>query len=776
MTAHTSPKLRENPRLLQGRAKYVDDIHLDGMVHAAFVRSPMAHARILSINTAPALEAGALLVLTAADLPFNDRPWVVRYWHPAIRGGMPKFLATDRVRFVGEPIALVIASSRYLAEDFAALVEVDYDPLPALSSMESAMREGAPQLHPDWNGNIAANVSYAHGDARAALAPAVHRVKRSFEYCRQTPVALEGRGVVADFDQQRQRLTAWISTQAHYNVRQNLSTLLDLPEYQVRVICEDVGGGFGAKSRTYAEEILISHASRCLARPVKWIEDRFENLQTTTHSRAVTIELELGADAEGRILGMLADVKLDLGGYVFTSGIMTAEVSGNKLMGGYKVPAFAIDVSCIGTNKTPIATYRGAGQPEATFPMECLLDVLAKQIGISEVEIRLRNLVAPADLPYNTRRKIAGVETFMESGDFPGLLNNAIAESGYNRDVVVEPDGRHTAWGLAFGVEGSGVVNLESADIRIDTEGNVTIFSGMTSQGQGHRTTYSQVCAEALGAPFDKVDVQLGDTSLVPFGRGAFATRGAVIGANAVYMAALELKAKALGHAAALLQTDASELDVIDGEIVRKSGESTDLTLADIAKAVQPGGQLFAGEAALQAVHIYKSNHPLTIGGTVHLAKVSLDRRTGFFEVVDYFVMHDAGRTINAMVVDGQIIGGAVDGIGGAILSELVYDTEAQPLSSTLADYMVATAPDVPRIRMGEMETRPGTNPLGVRGIGESGVIPAAPAIANALVRAIKPDGTGHEDPLFTLPLKPERVFAACRAADKAAAAPSADS
>ena len=759
------PLRREDDRLLRGAGRYVDNVHLDRMAHGVFIRSPIAHARIVSINPSRALAAGALCVLTARDLPFNDRPWITRYWHPSIRNGMPKFLATDRVRYVGDPVAFLVARSRYEAEDLAVLVAVDYEALPAIATTEQALAEGAPLLHDEWPRNTAAAFRLAKGDAAHALAAAAYRVRRSFHFARQSPLPLEPRGMVADYDETRQGLTVIISTQAHYNVRQNLATILDLPEYQVRVVAEDVGGGFGAKSRTYAEEIVVSYCSRVLRRPVKWIEDRFENLQATTHSRAIGVDVELGADRDGRFTALAAQVTLDVGGYIFTSGVMTAEIAAAHLSNGYKIPHLDFDVRCIGTNKTPIATYRGAGQPEGTFPMECLVDVLAKAMGISALDLRQRNLVSPADLPYETGVTIAGTPMRYESGDFPSLIDGAVREAGYRETVETAASGERVAWGLAQGIEASGFVNFETANVRVDAYGNVTVLSGMTTQGQGQLTTYAQVCAEALGVDFERVHVRLGDTQLLPFGRGAFASRGAVFGANAVAGASEMLRAKVLEHAGTLLQRDPAGLLIAHGVISTADGTATGLTVGDIARAIAPGGPLFDGEAALEAQYVFKTDQPITYGLTIHVVRVALDPRTGFFRLLDYVVGHDAGRALNPIIVAGQIVGGVVDGIGGALFSEVVYDEDGQLLTGSLADYLVATAPELPRIRITHLETRPGTNPLGVRGIGEGGVIPAAAAITNALSRAIDPVRNGHEQPLFKLPLKPERVFAACRLA-----------
>jgi aerobic carbon-monoxide dehydrogenase large subunit len=762
---------REDATLLRGRARFVDNIHLDRMVHGAFVRSNHAHAEIRAIDPSRALAAGALAVISADDLPFNDEAWVVRYWNPCIRNGLPKFLATDRVRFVGEPIAFVVAKDRYHAEDFAHLVEINYQPLPAIADIVAAGTDTAEPLHPQWTGNVAAEFEHHHGNAERALAASAHRVRRRFNFARQAPIPLETRGVVADFDAERNCLTAWLSTQPHYNVRQNLAKFLGLSEQNVRVIAEDVGGGFGSKSRPYPEEMIAAHASRILRRPVKWIEDRFENLQATTHSRAMEVDLEIACDAEGHLTALQAEISVDIGAYVFTSGIATAQVAAAHIANAYRFPHIAVIVRCIGTNKTPIGTYRGAGQPEVAFPMECLLDVLAKEIGLQAAELRARNIVRPADMPYRVGTTLLGADMIYENSDFPRAFETALEASGFTEKVEITPEGQRIAYGIGCGVETGGLVNFESAHIRVDPDGTVAVASGMSSQGQGQRTTYAQVCADTLGVPSASVSVQLGDTGLIHFGRGAFAARGAVMGASAVFGAAQRLRDKALGHAALLLQCAVADLTIVEGKIVYIDGRQSDLSIGQIARELLPGGALFAGEPALDASYVYEAKHPLTSGFSAHIAKVRLDPSTGFFSVDAYYVTHDAGRALNQTIVDGQVVGAVADGIGGAMLSEFIYDAEAQPLTSTLADYLVASACEIPRITVVHLNSPSSTNPLGVRGVGEGGIIPVAAALTNALARAIDPDRVGHEHVLFSLPLKPERVLAACEVAAKNALA-----
>ncbi len=728
---------KEDERLLRGRARFVDDVRLDRMLHGVFVRSPHPHAEIGRMETSAAMAAGARLVLTADDLPFVDRDFVVRYWHEAIRGGTQPFLARGRVRYVGEPVALLVAEDPYRAEDLAALVEVEYRPLASVAGIEAAMAADAPTLHDSWTSNVAARFSYQRGDAERALEWAARRVSHKTRFARQIPLPLETRGAVADFDRARGALTVRLSTQAHYNVRENLASLLDLPESAVRVVCEDVGGGFGAKSRCYGEEVVLAEASRALGRPVKWVEDRRENMLATTHSRGIDVALELGLAEDGRFEALRATVALDTGAYVFTSGIATGELCGALIPGAYRIPDFSVEVIAVGTNKTPAATYRGAGQPEAALAIETLVDRAARALGMDAVALRRLNLVRPGDLPYATGTGFGGIGFEFLGGDFPALLDRVTGESGYGEAVEVRPDGTRLAWGLAGGVDVSGVVNFESARVRIDPSGDVFVHSGMSSQGQGQATTFAQIAAEVLGAEIDRVSVALGDTALLSFGRGAFASRGAIMGGSAVLEAAEALRARVLEIAAQLLQDEAAALDIAGGRVVRRTGGDTGLALGEVARAVAPGGPLFNGGAGLEAETVWRADRPATLAFSVHAARVAVDTATGSIEVVDYAIGHDIGRAINPAIVGGQAAGGAAEGIANALLTEMVFSPDGQPLTLTLADYLAGTADSAPAPRLVEQETPSPTNPLGIRGVGESATIAPPAAIWNAVARAM---------------------------------------
>ncbi|MDO8300376.1 xanthine dehydrogenase family protein molybdopterin-binding subunit [Lacisediminimonas sp.] len=765
--AHAMPMdlRKEDARLMQGRTRFTDDVHLDGMLHGVFIRSTQAHARIRSIDSSAALAAGALLVLTGADLPFTGRNFILRYANPNIRGGLPAFLAGDTVRFVGEPIAFLVARDRYVAEDLAALVDVRFESLPALATTGVAMADGAPRLHPDWENNVAARFDRRRGDPDRQLAGCERSITRRFRFGRQVPLPLETRGCVAQFDALQNTLCVWTSIQTHYSLRQNLGAMLDLPESAVRVIAEHVGGGFGSKSRPYPEDIVVSHASRLLGRPVKWIEDRFEHMQATTHSRDIETELTLGYDSAGRLLALKAQMLVDVGAYVFTSGIITAEVAAAMIVGPYRIEHASVDVVCVGTNKTPLATYRGAGQPEASFAMESLLDLVAKDLEMSPGALRAANIVRPQDFPYPNWVPGGATDGELESGDYPQMLARTVEESGYSREVEQLPGGERAAWGLACGLELTGFINFESARIRIEPTGAVRVWSGMSSQGQGQFTTYARVCADILGVSIDDVTVDLGDTDMLAFGRGAFGSRGAVMGANAVAGAAARMRARVLQHAAALLDCEPALLTIAGGVVARSDGQPGSVPLAEVAQAVGPAGRLFAGEPALEEQYVYDSKNKLTFALSIHAARVALDPRTGFARVLDYYVMHDAGRVLNGRVVEGQVVGAVAEGIGCTLLAEVLYDSDGQLQTGTLADYLVATAPEIPRIRLGHMSSIPTTNPLGVRGIGEGGVIAVAPAIVNALAHAIAPGRSGHEQPLFSLPVRPPMILDAVRRA-----------
>ena len=746
----------EDGELLAGVARYTGDIRLPGMAEAYFIRSPYAHAELVKIDGSAAVAAGAFAVITAKDLPFIDRTLITRYWHPAIRGGQPPLLAIDRVRYVGEAVAILIATDRYQAEDLAALVEVTYSELPVIAEPHQALLADAPQIHADWPSNIAAELDNSSGDPEGAFNHCAHWLKETFSFQRQAPLPLETRGCVADYRADG-TLTVWSSTQVHFNVRNNIAEILDIPEDHVRVVAENVGGGFGSKSRPYAEEVLVSHCSRWFGRPVRWIEDRLENLQTTTHSRGTETDLEIGFDDDGRIHALRGTLIVDVGAYVFTSGIVTAMVASGQCAGPYRIENIDMKVQCVGTNRTPLATYRGAGQPEATFPIERMMDMIALKLGLSPLEVRLRNIVRPEDMPYRVSIPFAGPDAQFDSGDYPAILKQVEARTDIASPVEQLDTGEWTAWGMACGIEATGYITGESARAVLQDDGTVAVWSGMTSQGQGQRTTYAKVCADVIGIQWQDIDVHLGDTAYVSMGRGAFASRGAVIGANAVAGAANGLRDEIFQAAATLLQSMPDDLVCRDGKVINDvSGQS--VSLKDVAGAFKAEQSDKSETVPLQSDYVFDAEDSLTFAFSAHAAKVALDPETGTVRILDYCVIHDSGRPLDQVIVDGQITGGVADGIGGALLSALRFNEEAQPLCGTLADYMTIGPAEMPSVQIFHCNIPATTNALGVRGVGEGGVLPAGPAIANALARIMLRFQHASSGPLVALPISPEAL------------------
>jgi carbon-monoxide dehydrogenase large subunit len=755
---------REDPPLLTGRGLFVADVARRGTLEACFVRSPHAHATIRAVDPGPAVAEGALLVLTAAELPFGDRALLPRRWHPAIRGGTPPPLARERVRYVGEPLALVVAADGYRARDLAERVRVVYAGAPAVVTPEAAREPGAPRIHETWAGNVAARLEQRVGDAAAALLAAPRRLRHRFRFPRQLPVPLEPRGCLAEPGTPAGGLTLWDSTQVTYHTRANLAALLDLPEALVRVVAPDVGGGFGAKSRTYWEEILVAHAAMRLGRPVRWIEGRLEHLTATTHSRDATVDLEVGYDRDGRLRAARCRAVVDVGAYVHGNGVITAEVLAAQLPGAYRLPDYDAEVLCVGTHKTPLATYRGTGQPEATLAMERMLDLIAKDLGLDPVGVRMRNLLHPAELPYRPGTVLAGAPVVLESGDFPAVLARAVELARERPPVALGPD-EALGVGWALGLEVTGLGGPESARVRVGGDGRVEVSSGLTTQGQGQATTLARVCGEVLGVEPDAVAVRLGDTALLPTGKGSFASRGAVVGASAVAEAAARVRQRAVAEAARLLEASPGDLMSQGGRIHPRGSPARGVTLGEVVQGLGAAG------VALEAEVLFA---PAALGGTyalsAHVATVAVDRLTGACRVLDYAVVHDVGRRLHEAIVDGQVHGGVVEGLAGALLAEMVYDAEGQPLTGSLMDYPLASAALGPPIRIAHLEIRPATNPCGVRGVGEGGTIPVAAAVANAVSRALGEHLHGGEALLCTLPLTPERILRALAAARAPAA------
>jgi len=753
-----SLRRKEDERFLRGSGRYVADISFPGQLHAAFVRSPFAHARVEGIDALEALRVpGAVAVLTHADVPAGPMPpflWdappekLVATLRPMLRPCHPPLLPDDRVRFVGQAVAMVIAETRYAAEDAAERVSVGYDPLPPVASVERALAPDAPRVHEGWDDNVAVRFSVRTGDAQAALAGAHTVIHDRFRIQRQAGLPLETRGAVAVPDVSSGRLTLWSATQNAHPLRRALSRVCGLDPDRIDVVAPDVGGGFGTKGVLYPEDLLVGLAALRLGRPVKWIEDRVEHLQSAIHAREQEHEVRLGFAADGTILALIDHFVVDTGAFN-PLGLVIPYNTIAHLMGPYRVPAFEAVGTCVITTKVPTAPYRGAGRPEAVFAVERAIERGARALGIDPVELRARNLLRPDELPHDAGILYRdGEPLVLDSGDYPRALRRAAELVGREtvaseRQAALATD-RRVGVGVACYVEGTGIGPFEGAAVRLEPDGGATVHTGACSQGQAHETVFAQVCADALGVDPDQVTVVTGDTRGLERGWGTVASRSAVVAGNAVRAAALVVRERLLRAAAEVLEVAEHDLVIAGGRVSVAGAPERSVELRALVER-DPG--------ALAATEYYEPP-TVTWANGAHAAVVEVDLETGTIRVRRYAVVHDCGTVINPMVVDGQVHGGVAQGIGGALYEEVAYGEDAQLLSATLADYLVPTAAEVPAIRLEHQETPSPLNPLGVKGVGEGGAVPVAAAIANAVEDALGDLGVVVRE----TPLAPARV------------------
>ena len=796
----------ENARRVRGEGTYVDDVHVPGMLHATVARSPVAHARVRSIDTAAARSVpGVEAVLGANELGDALRPIPVRLVpDERLLRYLQLPLATDRVRYVGEPFALVVARSRAAAEDAAERVDADFEPLPPVT--DAAAPPPAP-LFDHTPDNLASLIEDGFGDIDAAFARAHRVVQLAFRTGRHSAVPMETRGLVAVPDRGTARgagrLTIWGPTKVTHFNRGVLAAMLGWPEHRIRLVEPDVGGGFGARGEFYPEDFLVPTAALRLDRPVKWIEDRVEHLSAINHSREQRYELALALDRDGRFLGLRADAVNDMGAYLRTHGTVVPGLSAGMLPGPYEMAAYRCRMRCVLTNKTPTGTYRAPGRFECNAARERLIDRAARMSGIGPVDIRMRNLVRPEQMPYARSTSILGEEVVYDSGDYPAALEAAAALSGFpspgtrtvsdgagdapagrapdghpgsgGREVPegggadagseVRPvsgedagpapagagrAGRHRQGiGLACFVEKTGTGPFEGARAFLDRSGALVIATGACDVGQGLETCLAQIAGDALGVDHAAVTVRHGDTDLIPYGVGSFASRGTVMAGNAVHVAVSELRARVLERAAARLDTAVRDLVIEAGGVVRGEGGRR-CTLAGLA--AEPG---------LETVHYFRCDQMAYSHG-VAVARVRVDTATGFVVPERIWVLYDVGRVVNPAIVAGQIEGGVAQGLGGALLEELRYDDTGQFLTGSFMDYLLPGTTDVPSIVHRDIGGAPSPrNPLGVKGAGEIGIAGVGGAIANAVADAL---GDVERD-ADRLPLTPERVFERARAA-----------
>jgi carbon-monoxide dehydrogenase large subunit len=731
---------REDERLVRGDGRYVADVRYPGELHVAFVRSPLAHARILSVDDGPALALqGVTGVFTSEDFPTGPMPpflWdsppekLVAHLRPFMRPCHPPLLAEGRVRFVGQALAVVVAESRYLAEDAAALVEVDYDPLPAVASLQDATRPDAEVLHEGWTDNVAVRFTVRKGDVEAALAAAHVVVEERFESQRQAGLPMETRGAVGVVDEAG-RLTLWSATQNAHPLRRAMARVSGLGEGRIRVIAPDVGGGFGVKGVLYPEDLLVGLLAIRLGRPVKWIEDRIEHMQSAIHAREQVHDVKLGVSADGTILGLVDHFLVDAGAFN-PLGLVVPYNTIAHLMGPYRVPALEAVGAAVVTTKVPTAPYRGAGRPEAVFAFERALERAGRALGLDPVRIRERNLVRADEMPYDLGILYRdGEPAVLDGGDFPELLRRAVAlvddEEARQRREEETRRGRLVGRGVAAYVEGTGIGPFEGARVSLGLSGAASVRTGACSQGQGHETVLAQVCADALGIEPDRISVTVGDTEGLERGWGTVASRSAVVAGNAVWAAGRTLRSRLLEAAAEVLEVAAADLELRGDHVGVRGAPERGVTLAELSSS---------HGVELEAVEHFE---PATVtwAGGVHAVTISVDPATGELTILRYGVAHDCGPLINPTIVDGQVLGGVAQGIAGALYEEVLYDGEAQLLNATLADYLVPTSAEIPPVLLAHLETPSPRNPLGLKGVGEGGAIPAPAALANALEDAL---------------------------------------
>jgi len=805
--------MREAEPLLRGQGTYVSDLRFPGMLHAAVLRSPHAHARIQTIDVSAALAMpGVVRVLTGEDIrdaiepfpssfEFHPAPWLEAI-KPVLKGPRARMLALGKVRYVGEPVAMVVAEDRYLAEDALDGIAVDYEALPPVVDPEAALEPDAVRIHEDAGDNVVFHFSIAKGNPDRALADAPHRIEERLHHRRHGGIPMEGRGVVAMAEVKPRRLTVWSSTQVPHSVRRQIAGQLGMAEETVRVVAPHVGGGFGPKVLVYPEEVLVPYLALELGRPVQWIEDRREHFISTAHARDQIHYVELAFDGDGSILALKDRFLLDNGAYN-PMGLTDAYNTSAHLQGPYRIPNLAVTGTCVATNKVPNAPYRGAGRPEAVFVMERCIDRIAGELDLDPAEVRFRNLVQPEEIPYDAGILYRdGQPVRYDNGDFPATLAKAMEACRYHevrtrqndaaqdreavrsgrttreggtgtdadvqrerivrRDGKAPHDGRYIGVGIGFYTEGTGVGSFEGARVEVDSSGKLLVSVGASGHGQGHETVFSQLTADLWGVTPEDVTVVGGDTDAIRYGVGTFASRSTVNAGTAIHEATRRLKTKVFELAGHLLEANPDDLTTRDGRVFVAERPDRGVSLAELAAAAVPGWatKLPEGmEPNLEATYYYVPQ-TVTWAHAAHVAVVEVDAGTGEVKLLDYAVAHDSGPAINPLFVEGQVRGGVAQGIGGALYEEFVYDEMGQLLTGTFLDYLMPTCGEVPAIKQVHLETPSPLNPLGLKGIGEGGAIAPPVAVANAVVDALRPLG-GIE--ISETPVTPERVLALIR-------------
>jgi carbon-monoxide dehydrogenase large subunit len=755
----------EDPRLIQGLATYIDDLVLPGMLHAALLRSPYAHARVNSIKTEAARAVpGVVGVLVGADVNKACGFVPCAALQPNQKAPQHTVLAGERVYFVGHPVAVVVAADRYAARDALELIEVDYDALPVVSDPEKALEKGSPLTHPELDTNQAFTWTLATGDIDAAFRAADKVIKQRMVHQRLIPMAIEPRGCVASWHPGEQSLTLWTSTQIPHLVRTLLPAMIGVPENKLRIVAPEVGGGFGSKLNLYAEEALCSHLAMRLGAPVKWIETRRENASATIHGRDQLGEYEVAVKKDGTILAIKARSIADIGSYnqLLTPAIPT--LTGSMLSGCYKLKAVRMDLVGVYTHKMATDAYRGAGRPEATYTIERLMDIIAADLKLDRIKLREKNFPKPSEFPFATATGLT-----YDSGNYQGALKKALALAGWEK-LLKQQAATRKAGGL-FGLGLSTYVEIcalgpskmmaaggwEWGCVRIEMSGKVTVITGATPHGQGQETSFAQISADALGVPIEDIVVMRGDTAVAHYGRDTYGSRATVIGGTAILMCIDKVVAKARQLAAHLLGVKEKVLEFKNGRFSAKGNPKKYVDWKQLAAEAYVAKNIPKNfEPGLEASSFFEPPNCTYPFGT-HVVAVEISKDTGEVRIVKYVAVDDCGPQINPLLVEGQVQGGIAHSLGQALFERAVYDENGQLLTGEFMDYPLARAKDIPEYVMDSTVTPSPSNPMGIKGVGEAGTIGATPAIANAVLDALSPLGIRHLD----LPLTPEKVWRA---------------
>ncbi len=760
-------KRKEDPRLIQGISHYVDDLNLAGMHYAAFLRSPHAHANIRSVDLSKARHAsGVVLALSGADIDGAIQPVPCAAQIPDMKPAARPVLARDRVRFVGEAVAVVVASDRYAARDALDLIEVDYEPLTPIVNPEKAIAKGAAPLHAGHKDNVAFKWELEGGDLKAAFKSADKVIRQRIVNQRLIPVPIETRGVIADYQPGEGQLTVWSATQIPHLLRTQIASMLNFPETLVRVVAPEVGGGFGSKLNVYPEEALVAYLAIQLGKPVKWSESRRENFQATIHGRDQIDDFEVAVKRDGTILGLRCRVIADLGAYYQLLTPLIPTLTGLMMTGCYKIPAARMEITGVFTNKMATDAYRGAGRPEATYLIERVMDLVAAELKKDPVEVRRKNFPEAKDFPYATPTGL-----IYDSGDYEKALDMAVKVADYKKlrqeQAKLRKEGRYMGIGVSTYVEICGMGpssampagGWESATVRVEPTGRVSVMTGSSPHGQGQETTFAQMGADVLGIDPEQVQVVHGDTSIVPYGIGTFGSRATAVGGTAVYKSLQKVKEKLARIAAHIVGSDPERMVFADGKISAKESPKKSVAFGQAVSAAYVAKTLPADmEPGLEATTFFEPSNFTYPFGT-HICVVEIDAETGDVKLVRYVAVDDCGNVLNPLLVEGQVQGGIVQSVGQALFEEAVYDEQGQLITGELMDYALPRASDMCWIETARTVTPTPVNPLGVKGVGEAGTIGATPALAGAVADALAPFGVHHVD----MPFKREKIWQVMR-------------